>query len=752
MARARKQHYRIILIAVAAALIIAAIAVGLYRRAHPTTRPQTAARAAAPAAPPELAKFAAPFNAGADALGRGDGQAAIKHLSGFSFGSRGAEEYRLYYLATAHQLVGNRNEARRHLARLWRRKPRLVYRNDVAFNIGSLYRDNGSFSEAANVFGTLANRSTTPAISGEARWNYVESRLLGGDPAAALYAARNIAIQNPKSPHAAEAIALIKSLMGLPVTAALPLTAAERVERAENLLRDGAPAEAVGELAQFNAATLDSPWRQRVLLTRGLAYVPLLTDQYKFAIPAARASSRNNAVLASAINPISYKTVKEKKKVGTVKVRTKKKKTVTRPKYQTVFKKVKMVDLQLTLKKDEYDRKRVERLKDLLDMQTDRETRRQALIALIAIAEAKNQDAYLRQLVPELVKLDRLSDAALQRFWDKAWAAYITRDNKTARELFAFIRDTYTNPNVRRQSTYWLARIAERTGDKEGAGKVYRELANGDYEDLYGRFAERRGAKRTRGNTVKLSASPSWSDVAEKNMPDELRLAYELVALNVLRDARSELQDNSNDLNRKWADALLAQMLYQQGQTHVAYRYMRRAFPEIATIEQSSVPREFVEMYYPLSHTQKIFEEAKQHNLDPYLVMALIRQESAYDPQIKSPVGATGMMQIMPATGKELAAKLGKSWSPGKLSDPEYNIELGTLYLRQLINRFGGSTELALAAYNGGMGNVWKWQKAFGGRANDEFLESIPFTETRGYVKRITLMRSTYEQMHEELD
>lgn len=765
MALAPKRHYRIILTAVVAALIVAAIVVGLYVRQHPATRTESASNAAVPAAPPELAKFAAPFNAGADALSRGDGQAAIRHLSSFTFGSRGAEEYRLYYLATAHQLVGNRNEARRHLAKLWRRKPRLVYRNDVAFNIGSLYRDNDSFSEAANVFGTLAARSTTPAISGEARWNYVEARLLGGDPAAALFAARNIAVQNPKSPHASEAIALVKSLMGLPATAALPLTAAERIERAENLLRDGAPSDAVRELAQFNASALAYPWRQRILLTRGLAYqqlrrfadsekelAPLLSDQFKFAIPAARASSRNNAVLASAINPISYKTVKEKKKVGTIKVRTKKKKTVIRPKYQTVFRKVKLVNLQLSLKKDEHERKRVERLKDVLDMQTDRETRKQALTALIEVASAKNQDAYLRQLVPELVKLDRLSDTALQRFWDKAWGAYIARDFKTARELFTFIRNTYTNPNVRRQSTYWLARIAERTGDKKGAEKVYTELANGDYEDLYGRFAERRGAKRSKGNMVKLSAAPRWSEVAEKSMPDELRLAYELVALNVVRDARSELQDNSNDLNRKWSDALLAQMLYQQGQTHVAYRYMRRAFPEIATIEQSSVPREFIEMYYPLSHKEKIFAEAKRHNLDPYLVMALIRQESAYDPQIKSPVGATGMMQIMPPTGKELAGKLGKSWSPGKLTNPEYNIELGTFYLKQLINRFGGSSELALAAYNGGMGNVWKWQRAFAGRANDEFLESIPFSETRGYVKRITLMRSTYQQMHEELD
>lgn len=756
---------RAVVVVVVAALFLAGIISTFVatRRSQPQHRAVT--KSGAPAPPPELAKFSAAFNAGAEALGRGDAEAAIRHLSSFTFGDRAVEEYRLYYLATAYQLVSKPAEARRYLARVWRKEPRFVYRNDVGFNVGSLYSTAGSFNEAAEVFGTLATRTNVPAIAGEARWSYVQARLLGGDPAAALFAARNLAINNPRSPHVGEAILLVKTLLGIPATAAMPLTPAERLQRAENLLRDGAPNEALSELAAFNSNALGSPWRQRVLLARGLAYqqvrkfkeseealAPLVTDQFKFAIPAAQASARNNAILAASINPISFKTVKEKKRVGTIKVRTKKKKTVLKPKYQTTFRSVKLVNLELKLKKDEYERRRTERLQDLVDMPTEGQTRKQALTTLIQLATEKKQDAYLQKLVPQLVKIDPLSDAALQRFWDRAWAAYVARDHRTARELFRFIRETYTNPNVRRQTTYWLARIDERSGNKDAAAKTFEELANAPYEDLYARFSERRGATRRKGNPVKLTDAPDWAKVAEKEMPRELRLAYELVALGVLRDGRNELQENSNDQNRKWSDALLAQLFFQQGQHHVAYRYMRRAFPEIATIEQAKVPRQFVEMYYPLTHKTKIFEESKRHGLDPYLVMALIRQESAYDPQIKSPVGATGMMQIMPPTGKELAGKLGKSWGPNKLTDPEYNIELGTLYLKQLIQRFGGSTELALAAYNGGMGNVWKWQTAFRGRANDEFLESIPFSETRGYVKRITLMRSTYEQMHEDLD
>ena len=105
----------------------------------------------------------------------------------------------------------------------------------------------------------------------------------------------------------------------------------------------------------------------------------------------------------------------------------------------------------------------------------------------------------------------------------------------------------------------------------------------------------------------------------------------------------------------------------------------------------------------------------------------------------------------MPATGRELGRKLRKPFAEQRLTDSDLNIELGTFYLRQLIGWVGGSTEKALAAYNGGIGNVRKWEKQYRGRAPDEFIESIPFSETRGYVKRITLMRSTYAQLHGEL-
>jgi soluble lytic murein transglycosylase len=127
--------------------------------------------------------------------------------------------------------------------------------------------------------------------------------------------------------------------------------------------------------------------------------------------------------------------------------------------------------------------------------------------------------------------------------------------------------------------------------------------------------------------------------------------------------------------------------------------------------------------------------------------MALILQESYYNPKARSGVGATGLMQIMPATGKELGKKLHGVFSVTHLEDPETNIELGTYYISTLVRLFGNNDYLAVASYNAGQGNVAKWRRAAPGKPMDEFLESIPFPETRNYVKRVTMLRSSYARI-----
>jgi soluble lytic murein transglycosylase len=473
---------------------------------------------------------------------------------------------------------------------------------------------------------------------------------------------------------------------------------------------------------------------------------PLAAGPYKIAIPAIYHASKNYRLLALSINPLVNKTIIVRQRVGNVRVRVKgKKKTVLKPKYANVKKVIQVVDPAKKAKKENYERLSAERLRDLLSLPLADEVRIEVLNNLIAIAESKNQDDQEQKLILQLAKLDPSQEAGLQHFWGKVWAAYLRGDLNGANDLFVFVRDTYRNPNVKRQAEYWRARSIERLGKKEEAGAIYRSLAAAPYVDLYVVYALAHGAQRQDppDNPLKIKR-PDWQDIAEEKMPPELRLAYELTALTEYRDARLEIQKNLKRSNQQYAEALLADLYHSAGNAFLLTRSLRRAFPQIATVEQDSVPPYFLKMYYPMKYMDAILKYSRKNQLDPYLVMGLIHQESYFNPKARSPVGATGLMQLMPPTAKELARRLHSS---ANVEDPEVNIRLGTFHFRQLVDMFGGVVQLAVASYNAGQGNVLRWRRAAGRKPLDEFIESIPFPETRNYVKRVTMLSASYRRL-----
>jgi soluble lytic murein transglycosylase len=132
------------------------------------------------------------------------------------------------------------------------------------------------------------------------------------------------------------------------------------------------------------------------------------------------------------------------------------------------------------------------------------------------------------------------------------------------------------------------------------------------------------------------------------------------------------------------------------------------------------------------------------HKTDPHLVAAIIREESFYNPTAVSSAGALGLMQVMPQTGQRIAAQLGsEGFTRERLFDPSYNIRLGSSYLIHLAAQFDNNLIHVLAAYNAGPDVVSKWIRQFGGGEPDEFVESIPYLETRQYIKKV--LRSYYE-------
>jgi soluble lytic murein transglycosylase-like protein len=709
---------------------------------------------AKPEAPPDLEKLRPAFVAGIEAFRHGNGAEAVKQLSSFTFAHRAVEEYRLYYLGGSFELAGDPARARTTLAALWRRNPSFVLRADAGSRLGALYKSIGDWAHSAATYAEVATRTQDSNAAAAARWSAIESSFVRGDVASMLYASRNIAIKNPRAAQAPLAIELARAIAGLPAESPMTLTEAERLDRAVSLMRDGDPQHALDEL-NAQMADLPSNLRLPVELNRGLTLNqlhrydesnkvldPLASGPYRIAIPAIFTESQNYRALSSSINPMVTKTVVVRQQTGTIKLKSGK----TKPRFRNVKKNVQLADLAKKAKKDEYDRLAVERLKDLLSLPLADEVRITVLNTIIAAAEAKNQDSYEQQLIGQLGKLDPSQEAGLQHFWDKAWVAYERGDLNGAIVLLIFVHDSYRSPNVKRQASYWLARCDDRLGKKADATAIYQTLASAPYDDIYAIESEKRGAKRPATNVNPLMINrPDWRDLAEQNMPQPLRLGYELTALTDFRDAQQEINANRNRANQRFADALMAEMSHASGDTIATLKALRSAFPDLATVEQDSVPAYFLRMYYPLKYDDWIRRYAAKNGLDPYTIMGLIHQESYFNPRAKSAVGAMGLMQLMPATGKELARNF--HISP-RLENPEINIRLGAAHYKGLVNLFNGSNELAIASYNAGQGRVQQWRRAAPSKPIDEFIESIPFRETRTYVKHVVMIASTYKRMY----
>jgi soluble lytic murein transglycosylase len=204
----------------------------------------------------------------------------------------------------------------------------------------------------------------------------------------------------------------------------------------------------------------------------------------------------------------------------------------------------------------------------------------------------------------------------------------------------------------------------------------------------------------------------------------------------------------SDKADARAVQALQALIEARQGVRRKSVLTIRKAFPALGTPYQATLPEEARRLYYPLEFQDTIRTWAVRNRLPLHLVLGIIRQESAFDTQAQSWAGARGLMQLMPATARELAGKAGLDYTHEKLSDPAFNVRLGTTYFSQVMDMFDHNVELSLAGYNGGPYRIKRLWKESGGRELDRFLESLDLEESKTYVKRILVLSDSYRQLY----
>lgn len=277
---------------------------------------------------------------------------------------------------------------------------------------------------------------------------------------------------------------------------------------------------------------------------------------------------------------------------------------------------------------------------------------------------------------------------------------------------------------------YWYARALEETGEPDKAHKLYAELAA--ERDYYGFLAADKINASYRMNHYPLPENKQ-EFIRIQTLP-AIRRAYEFYKLNMGYQAR-----------REWHNALNKMTTYQMQMAAAVAKQWGWHDRAIFTMSRAKAYDDLL-LRFPILFRDLLDKYAKKRKLDPGWIYGLVRAESAFIEDAKSPAGALGLMQVMPKTGKMTAKRIGlKEFKTDKLKQADTNIPIGSAYMQMMLEKFNGNMVLATAAYNAGPHRVLKWLPKSGCVEPDVWIEQIPFNETRKYVRRVLYYASIYD-------
>jgi soluble lytic murein transglycosylase len=390
-----------------------------------------------------------------------------------------------------------------------------------------------------------------------------------------------------------------------------------------------------------------------------------------------------------------------------------------------------------------------------------------AFVTVGRIAEdAKNAaDAsyFLRTAVASFKGTVEVAQAQFDLAWDAHEAKNYNESSRLLTEHLAFYVDK--NNDNRGRAGYWAARDSERAGKLAEARALYEAMLGRYDANWYGYLAKQRldalgqGAPRQAfapdsliGRAVaNLQIVTVAEETAGNHEEINIRRSDELANVGLVDWAIDELSPAAEahpDSPR--VNLAIAQVYRGQDDNVLALNALRRSFPDYSQMKPEELTRAQWDVFYPLSYWDVIVQESRARNLDPFQVAGVIRQETIFDPNARSSARAYGLMQVLVPTATLTARRYGlnRTITAESLFEPRLNIQLGTAYLRDQIDRFG-RIEYVAAAYNAGPLRAARWRTSLPAEI-DEWAEAIPFKETRGYVQGVVRNRLQYERLYDK--
>jgi len=674
-----------------------------------TTPPAAGAPPAAEPLPPEVVSADArqAFATGYKALNDHAYARAIKDLTLAADHYSGLGDYALFYLAEAQAAQADLTGALGTLERLRAEYPQSVLTPPGELELAQIFLKLGRNADALAVATHLVATTSDPSLGQSARFVQAQAERAMGRDQEAYQHAMAIRESYPRSEVDSRARGLAYSIRAAnPSVSAVPPFTYHRSEAAL-LLREGLASLAFDEAQQ------------------ALALAPTSSDRAELLWIQAQASKADSDRQKRAL--LEYLSIAPRG-----------------PEASAV-----LYDLALVFwKEDEPDRARAMFGKVIAEFPSSSHASG-AMLRIGRIYEEQQDYDAARAEYGRLVERYPGTEAAEDARFRIPWSLYMAHQYSRAIASFTAMRKRAEGPGEREMFDYWRARSLERIGDSAGAHEIYARLAQSVESNYYPALAAVHvpavRAELAAASLPELSIEPTPRS-ASPTVRFHLSRILALQALGIsdlqageyraLEDAAGEEHSLREFILAglqtadAWYDAIVA-----------ATRMSKNGHLSAAVAERVRYPRAFWALFS---------RAAVQQSLDPWLVLALARQESLFNPRARSVSDARGLMQLLPSTGDRIAHQVGEESSPN-LYDPETNVRLGTAYLKNLFDLFQGDRFKAVAAYNGGEHAVEGWTRRFPGD-DDEWVENIGYRETRNYVKKVIGGRREYLLLYPSRD